>query len=133
MKNDVKVMSEKDLHMLVCKYIKTKYPGVLFNSDMSGVKLTKGQAARASALRSSKGFPDIAIYEQRGNWIGLFVELKREGTKVYKKDGSLVSDKHIIEQSLMLESLSERGYYADFAIGYDEAIELIDKYLNYGR
>ncbi len=126
-------MSEKDLHILVCKYIKTKYPGVLFNSDMSGVKLTKGQAAHASALRSSKGFPDIVIYEPRKRWNGLFIELKREGTRIYKKDGSTVSDKHIVEQSLMLESLSERGYYADFAVGYDEAIGLIDKYLNYGR
>lgn len=60
---------------------------------------------------------------------GLFLELKKEGTKIMKKGGGLVSNPHIIEQSKMLNALNERGYYAVFAVGFDEAKRIIDEYL----
>ena len=82
-------MKEENLHLAVCNYIRMQYPDVLFNSGMSGVKLTMGQAIKAKRLRSCKGFPDLVIYEPRGEHKGLFIELKREGENILKKDGEL--------------------------------------------
>lgn len=59
---------------------------------------------------------------------GLFLELKREGTRIYKKNGGFASD-HIREQYMVLEELRERGYEAKFAIGFNEAVNIIDHYL----
>ena len=60
---------------------------------------------------------------------GLMIELKKEGTRIFKKDGKLVSDEHIREQFDMLMDLRQRGYAAEFACGFDEAKKLIDDYM----
>lgn len=128
--------TEAQLHQQVAAYIKMQYPGVLFNSDMAGVKLTMGQARRAAKLRSSRAFPDLVIYEPKYRDVqvsfsgALFIELKRSGTKIRKKDGALVADGHIREQAIMLQSLRDLGYVAEFACGFEEAKLIIDKYLD---
>jgi hypothetical protein len=63
------------------------------------------------------------------SYYGLFIELKREGTRIFKKDGKLVADEHIREQFDMLHDLRQRGYAAEFACGYEEAVALIDDYM----
>ena len=122
-------LKEENLHLAVCNYIRMQYPDVLFNSDMSGVKLTMGQAIKAKRLRSCKGFPDLVIYEPRGEHKGLFIELKREGEKICKKDGELKSE-HLKEQWAVMQRLIEKGYYCVFAIGFDNARYWIDSYLS---
>ena len=62
-------------------------------------------------------------------YAGLMIELKKAGTRIYRKDGRLVSDAHIREQFDMLEQLRQRGYKAEFACGFDEAKKIIDEYL----
>ncbi len=121
---------EQDTHEAVCNYLRLKYPRVLFNTDLSGIRLTMGQAVKAKKLRSSRAFPDLVIYEPRHGYHGLFLELKRDGEKIFKKDGSLVSNPHLEEQMSMLILLGERGYRADFAVGFDQAKRIIDWYLS---
>ena len=71
-KTALKQQTEKGLQKMVCDYLKIAYPRILFNSDMAGaMKLSIGQAVQISKLRSNKGFPDIAIYEPRGEYHGL--------------------------------------------------------------
>jgi hypothetical protein len=123
-------MTEKILHKQVCQYLRMQYPNVLFNSDMAGsMKLTIGQAVQIKSLRSNRGFPDIVIYEPRGICHGLFIELKNEGTKLYKKDNMTPTTPHILEQMEMQTELQQRGYRCSFAIGFDEAKIIIDNYL----
>lgn len=122
-------MSEKSLHKAVCNYLRMQYNGVLFNSDLAGAtKLTIGQATAMKTLRSNRGFPDLAIYEPRKGYHGLFIELKIEGTKLYKKNGDPVSE-HIEEQLYCLCKLKQKGYQVGFAIGFDQAKIIIDDYL----
>ena len=87
-------------------------------------------------LRSWRGFPDIVIYEpvkiEKQIYCGMFLELKVENTKIYKRDMSFVSE-HIKEQAEMIGDLNLRGYWADFAIGYDDAIRKIENYLNFKK
>ena len=123
-------MSEKSLHRAVCDYLRYQYKGVLFNSDLSGAtKLTMGQAVAMKALRSNRGFPDLMIYKPYGRYHGLFIELKKEGTKLYKKNSMPVTS-HINEQENCLIELRAHGYKAEFAIGFEQAKQIIDDYLN---
>ena len=122
-------MSEKSLHKSVCQYLRMQYNGILFNSDLSGsMKLTIGQASAMKSLRSNRGFPDLVIYEPRNGYHWLFLELKIEGTKLYKKNGDPETP-HIEEQLYCLLKLKSKGYQACFAIGFDQAKILIDDYL----
>lgn len=59
---------------------------------------------------------------------GLFLELKKEGKRLKKKNGDWATE-HIAEQAKTLEDLRIRGYCAEFAVGFDEAKKLIDEYL----
>ena len=133
-------MTELELQAQVADYIRLKYPSVIFHSDFgSGIKLTMGQAIRQKRLNGGRrSWPDMFIAEPQSSpdsalpkihFCGLFIELKKAGTRIYRKDGRLVSDAHIREQFDMLEQLRQRGYMAAFACGFDEAKEIIDRYL----
>lgn len=123
-------MSEKSLHRAVCDYLKYQYKDCMFNTDLSGVRLPIGVASQLKSLRSFRGFPDLAIYESdKEGHKALFIELKSEGTRLFKKDGQ-PSTPHISEQMSCLLELRMRGYKAEFAIGFESAKKLIDNYLN---
>lgn len=139
-------MREIDLQAQVADYIRLQYPSVIFHSDFgSGIKLTMGQAIKQKRLNGGRrSWPDMFIaelklresvevefdcYVYQYNYAGLFIELKREGTRIFKKDGKLVADEHIREQFDMLSDLRARGYAAEFACGFDEAKKLIDDYM----
>lgn len=122
---------EKVLHAQVCAYLSWKYPKVLFNSDMAGVAgLTVGQAAKIARLRSSRGFPDLVIYEPNCRYHGLFIELKREGEKLFKKDECTYKTPHLAEQAAIIHKLKTKGFEARFCIGFNAAVDLIDNYLS---
>lgn len=127
--------TEENLHLKICDYLRKNYPDVLFRTDFSsGMKMSPGQAAKHKKFQKSRAWPDlfIACPQFYGWWMaesGLFIELKAEGTKLCKKNGEMVANKHYREQAEMLEKLRKLGYCAEFAVGYDEAIRIITNYL----
>ena len=132
-------MTEAELQVAVARYISTKYPNVMFHSDYgSGIKLRPYQAKMQKMQNGGRrAWPDMFIAEPRPRcidgawkyeWNGLFIELKKEGTRIKKRNGEWASE-HIKEQAIVLYELQNRGYKADFAIGLDQAINLIDEYL----
>lgn len=132
-------MTEAQLQEQVAQYIRLQYPDILFHSDFgSGIKMTKGQAIKQKRQNGGiRGWPDMFIAEPAPRcidgswnyeWHGLMIELKKEGTRLRKKNGDFASE-HIAEQAEMLEKLYERGYQAQFAVGFDEAKQLIDEYM----
>tara|TARA_Y100001937_G_C7109226_1_gene326695 strand:- start:913 stop:1290 length:378 start_codon:yes stop_codon:yes gene_type:complete len=121
--------TEEKTHIAICQYIKLQYPNVLFSSESSGLRVTISQAKRLKAMRSCSGLPDIMIFEPRKSYYGLFLEVKKEGTKVFKKNGEIRSDKHLKEQEEIIFQLQQKGYFAQFVIGFDEAKAMIDYYL----
>lgn len=123
---------EEKLQIAVCDYIRLKYKDVIFCSDVgSRVRLTKSQAGKAKMMRSGRGHPDLFIAEPKGEFHGMYLELKADGVKVFKKDGTLRKDRHLEEQYEMLQRLKKKKYFAEFAIGFDEAKLYIDYYLGY--
>lgn len=136
---------EESLQISICKYIRLQYPKVLFNVDLSGIKLTIGQATKLKKQRSGKSFPDISIYETNNKYSGLFIESKRETP--YLKDGKTLKRQmvavyktiggekikvdeynHLEKQAIMHQRLRERGYKAEFVWNIDMAIDIIDRY-----
>lgn len=129
------IKKEEILHLKVCDYLRKNYPDVLFRTDFSsGMKMSPWQAAKHKKFQKSRAWPDLFIAcSDRDGWeikeCGLFLELKAEGTKLYKKNGEMVANKHYREQAEMLKKLRSEGYAAEFAVGYDQAIQIITDYL----
>jgi len=63
------------------------------------------------------GVPDLCIPLVRKGYNGLYIEMKRKGGKLR------------IEQKDWLELLNNNGYLAKACWGFDEAKELIEKYI----
>jgi hypothetical protein len=122
-------LTEAQEHSLVCKWLKQVHPGVMFNTDMSGIRLSVGMAVKAKTLRSHNGFPDLFIIEKRGEYAGLFIELKRTGEKLLMKDGTTPISDHVAEQFAVKLELQRRGFKCEFAIGYEMAQNIINEYL----
>lgn len=124
-------MNEQDLHRQVTDYLRLQHREALFRTDMGGVRLSFSQARSAKRVQHGRAFPDLGIYEARHDYHGLFIELKREGTKLFLKDGvTMVANPHYHEQAEVLRELNRRGYHAVFACGFDECKSIIDEYLS---
>lgn len=121
---------EESLQISVCSYIKLQYPGTIFTAEGAGINQSMGNAIKCAKQRSQRGLPDMLIFEPKGPYHGLLIELKREGQSPFLKDGSLSTRKHIQEQGEAISQLKRKGYFACFCVGFDEAKDTIDKYMN---
>jgi len=97
--------------------------GVLFCASAGGMRTKIRTAIRMKKMGYKKGFPDIIIYEPRGNYCGMAIELK-------------VDNYPSKEQTAWKDNLLARGYYAvimpsmqefDRCLGWLQ--EEVDKYL----
>lgn len=119
--------SEESLQMMVSTFLKLKYPHVVFTSESSGLRLTIGQSVKAKKMRFDRGLPDMIILHPSKGYHGMCLELKNKSP--FKKDGTLLSDSHLQEQDDLLKELRHLGYYAEFAVGFDDAKKKIDSYM----
>ena len=145
--------NESIVQRQVADYLLLQYPDILFHSDYgSGVKLTPKQAAIQKRQNGGRrAWPDMTIAKRRfvqGGWFrtfeerdknedwnqllyasgALYLELKKDGTRLRKKNGEWATE-HIAEQARVLDELRRQWCVAEFAIGFDEAKQIIDKYL----
>lgn len=125
-------MREDALYEQLARYLNLKHPGTVFHFDLSGVWTPSHKARNLYGRLNRRAWPDLFI-AQAGHmedvpYSGLFIELKREGTRLRKKTGEWASE-HIAEQAAVLAELAGLGFGAAFAVGFDEAAELIDNYL----
>lgn len=125
---------EEGLQRRVCSYLRNHYPHVYFRSDTaSGMLLSKYQRMIHHSQQSGPSQPDLMIFYPSRGYHGLLLELKDEGTTIYKKigpgKGRLVSDPHIRSQAMVLDGLNKLGYCARFAVGEKKAQDLIDWYM----
>lgn len=123
---------EESVQMRIVKYLREQYPDVLYRADTTaGMSLSIGQAVKMKRLGgNSRNWPDFFIAEVNSEYSGLFLELKRDGVKIFKADGSLYKNEHHESQYETLLKLREKGYAANFAIGFEDAKSQIEKYLN---
>ena len=126
----MKKLFESTIHKQICDYIRLQYPDVMFVTDLSGIKLTIGQAVKLKSLRSTRAWPDLFIAQPNKKYCGLFLEIKRDISELLRKDGiTQKKNKHIEEQDDVLNRLRYLGYEAGFVCGFDDAKFRIDKYM----
>lgn len=116
----------------LCKWLKLKYPNVLYTVDLGGIKLNQNQKCIMST-RARKGHPDLILQEWfLDKYCGLAIEFKRTGEVVSNKDGSLRKSDHLLRQLEYLIALKERYYIAGFVVGLEPAKKVISAYLSAG-
>ncbi len=141
-----KKRTEENLQVRVCNYIRKHYPLAMFHADYAaGLKLTDWQRIQMMKMRSHDGQPDISLDYPSRDYHGLRIELKAEGTKIYKKDGTTLRKQpyvrryrngtvkrgdHLAEQADTLMKYNRLGYCARFGIGYDATIKLVRWYMD---
>jgi hypothetical protein len=104
---------------------------VLYHFDPTGLNLSKTQSGQLKAIQGGKGYPDLFIIERNkdGKYNGLFLEIKAEGTRLLDKTRSNYANDHLTDQAMFLYELSKRGFKAEFGVGFDECMKVIDNYL----
>ena len=141
-----KYNSEHNLYEQIARYLQQQYPDVIYRFDIAAdLKLTMGQAVKHKRLHPERGYPDLFIAKTKEIKVktvlgsgyslveikplgGLYIEIKKDGEKLTKKDGSWRTP-HIAEQAEALEKLRARGYKAEFGVGFSECKQIIDEYL----
>ena len=109
-------MTEYELQKAVCKYLDLKR--VLYCGSMGGQYNPHfSQRIKAKQSGYKKGFPDLFLYEPKGSYNGLAIELK------------VGYNKPTVEQLTWLNKLTERGYLAMSSNELDQTIEIIETYL----
>lgn len=96
-----------------------KYPELklMFHIPNGGLR-SKSEAARFKRAGVKSGVPDIFLPCARGNYHGLFVELKR-----------LTGGRTSKEQKAWIAALENAGYAAYVCRGWQEAVRTITWYL----
>lgn len=93
----------------------------LLNASLNGMRASSiHQAVAAKKSGMKKGYPDVFLPVAARGWNGLFIEMKR-------RDG--VASDVSPEQRQWLADLTEQGYQAVIAFGWEQAARLIEGYL----
>ena len=110
---------QASLFRLAQLYIR-QYPELRYlNGSLNGVRLGIGQAVKCKNIGMRRGYPDIFLPVRRGEYHGLFIELKR------RKGGRIEP-----EQKEWREFLLSQGYQHHFCKGADAAWGKIIEYLS---
>jgi len=121
---------ESHIALMISSWLRRQHKSVLYRYDIADLKLTKNQAIRMKRLQGGiSKYPDLFICEPRGQYHGMYIELKKDSDEVYTKIGEIRQSEHIQGQYNMLIALRERGYYAEFGLGFEHTIKMIDGYL----
>lgn len=123
-------------HKMLCKYMKLKYKGVLWRSDMSGLPLSKAVAAtywRDYAEYTS--LPDWCCYAHCRDWfVGLQIEIKVDGFDLAGvldgRCGSKQKQKHHREQLERIWDFRKLGWCCGFGVGFDNCRNILDAYMD---
>lgn len=108
-----------------------KYPHILIFSDAAAhVAKSMIQQVRANALQSpGQKWPDVFVAQPSGDYAGLFLEFKAETP--YKVDRvTLKKSDHVEAQAATMQRLRDNGYFCDFVWTVEDALRIVEKYLN---
>jgi len=116
---------EQKIHAGIVEYLFYRYPHVLWWHTFNEGRKTPFERFLFATMGGKKGVSDFIILEPRNGYNGLFLEIKKDGERLHKKNG----ESYFPEQEEFLKKCEERGFKSCFGIGYDESITIIDEYL----
>ena len=109
------------------------WPNVLWCHVANERSTSPKHGASLKAKGVKAGVPDVLIFEPRGGYNGLMVELKTDAPTGFKKDGSPRAYKKAklsTAQALWLERLTERGYKTAIAYSLQDFINVFTEYID---
>lgn len=138
-------IDEDTVHTQAVQYLSLRYRDVPIRTDYAaGLGLNKTQARKHARMQgNTRAWPDLQAAKPTKHYHGLFIELKapdcelfmrRDGT-VQRQDDYKVRLKgdwaniHYEEQAATIDKLRALGYWADFAVGFDEFQDIVDNYM----
>lgn len=118
--------SEHAEQVAVCEYLDRVYPDVLYWANINGAHFSgsiKQRSAQVNKLKAEgylPGLSDLTIFEPRGGYSCMFLEMKRVG------GGSGASE----NQQWFLREVEKRGAFGIVCNGFDKARAVLDDYLS---
>lgn len=107
---------EHDIQVAIVGLLESIEPTPLYSATVGGVRLAIHTAKKMKEAGYSKGVPDMLVYEPRGMYVGLAIEVKTE--KVRASD----------EQKEWIRQLNSKGWRAEICKGFDECADVICEY-----
>lgn len=108
--------SEESTQIGIVEYLREL--GLLFSATCGGINASISQKAKMKRTGYSRGIPDLMIFEPRGEYFGLFLEVKSQH--------GIISE----EQIKWIAALNERGYKACVVYSVSDAKRCINEYIN---
>lgn len=121
MTKKIKVPTESQEQQRLVLKLSWHHPDLVFFAVPNGGRRGKGEARKMQLEGVQPGIPDIFIAEPFGEFLGLFVELKRDLASRSKTSDA---------QYKMHKKLTDKGYRVVIAYGAAHAYEEILSYLN---
>lgn len=107
---------EHDIQVKLCSVLEAQ--GYLYSATVGGVRLAMHTALKMKDSGYKKGIPDVLIFEPRGEYIGLAIEVKTEKGRPSP------------EQLQWQEDLNARGWDAHICRGLDECLDALYDYFD---
>jgi hypothetical protein len=105
---------EADIQERLVNWVETNYPNVEYRIDLAD-------------KQKSGNWPDIFIAQTNLIYTGLFLEVKVDISEIFNNKGSFVSS-HVIAQNMVHRRLREQGFCAEFVVGLQHGLELLNWY-----
>ena len=109
---------EHDIQVAIVGLLESIEPTPLYSATVGGVRLAIHTAKKMKEAGYSKGVPDMLVYEPRGMYAGLAIEVKTEKGRA--------SD----EQKEWIRNLNNRGWRAEICKGFEECADVICEYFD---
>lgn len=109
---------EHDIQVAVVGLLESIHPKPLYSATVGGVRLAIHTAKKMKEAGYSSGIPDMLIFEPRGFYTGLAIEIKTEKGRASDNQKQWVTD------------LNNRGWRAEVCRGFDECADVISEYFN---
>lgn len=139
-------IDEDTVHQQAVQYLSLRYRDTPIRTDYAaGLGLNKVQARKHARMQgNTRAWPDIQVAQPVKLYHGLYIELKAPDVELFmRRDGSTQrqddykvrlkgdwANIHYEEQAATLAKLRELGYWADFAVGFDEFQQILDNYMH---
>ncbi len=123
---------EKQLKFNVADFMKLQYPEIPFRIDFDQFILPAHIRMQVCRLRNGEGWPDVQVMYPTKHFHGLFGELKSSRDKIYKRDGMLRQDEHLVSQLSQMQRLESFGYLCCFSWSVDHFAGVMKSYLTGG-
>lgn len=107
---------EHDIQVALTRYLEAHPQSPLFSATVGGVRLAMHTAKKMKQAGYKRGIPDLLIFEPRGMYSGLAIEVKTEKGRpsTYQKD--------------WIKRLNSNGWRAEICYGLAACMQVIDEY-----